>query len=93
MIRVVARVHIDPRDKEDFVANTKDLVKLSRLESGCRFYNLMISKDSNVLAFLEEWESEADLKNHAETEHFKNGIAIIEKYAKKPLDIEVYYEL
>lgn len=48
---------ICPKDKEIWLLIQGIQLSLVACDGDCRFYDLMISQDSNILAFLEEWES------------------------------------
>lgn len=59
-----------------------ELVALSLHDKGCIEYDLLGSlTNSDRLIIYETWASEADLKAHKESEHFRRLVPEIEKYA------------
>jgi len=74
MIRVVA--HFKPKPGK--LAEARDLLLgfcvPTRAEKGCVFYDLHENPyDPEDLAFIEEWDSEADLDAHGESVHIQEG--------------------
>lgn len=91
MVRVVAKMTFD--DTTEFLVRIQDLITKSRQESGCIFYDLMQDVEhKNILCFIEEWESKEALDKHFETPHFKDGIKIVERFARD-INVSVYQPL
>ncbi len=64
-----------------------ELVALSLHDKGCIEYDLLGSLvDSDRLVIYETWSSEADLKNHMESEHFRRLVPAIEQVATLTLE-------
>lgn len=60
----------------------KELVSLSLHDKGCIEYDLLGSlTNTDRLIIYETWESEADLKAHMASEHFRRLVPEIEKVA------------
>ena len=91
MIMVTAKITAKSGDKDKIVSEAQNLIKSSRLESGCISYNLYAgTEDDNNLLMLEQWENPEVLKLHMQTEHFKAFNTCIENILAKEVDITVY---
>lgn len=65
----------------------KELVALSLHDKGCIEYDLLGSlTNSDRLLIYETWETEADLKAHMASEHFRRLVPTIEKVATLTLE-------
>ncbi|MCL2366426.1 MAG: antibiotic biosynthesis monooxygenase [Oscillospiraceae bacterium] len=71
-IRVVAKHNIKPEKRDEFIALMKQLVENTKKEDrGVINYGLYQDvKDPNVIAMLEEWESEEAIDEHLKKQHF-----------------------
>lgn len=68
-----------------FVAT--ELVEKSLQDKGCIGYDLYESTTvDNHLMIVETWESEADLKAHMESAHFKKYVPLLEEIATMTLE-------
>lgn len=66
-----------------FIEAAVELVSLSLRDKGCIDYDLYQSKtNDDRLMIIETWESEEDLKNHSETEHFRCLVPVMRAHAK-----------
>jgi quinol monooxygenase YgiN len=90
-VHVVARF-LAKAGKEDALKTVlTSLVAPSRREIGCYQYDLLINpKDPRDLCFVERWDDDAALDEHAETEHLKNARAQFEGLVEAPPDIRRY---
>jgi len=94
MIAVVAKNFVKEKKLEEFLRLSQELVAETRREEGCIEYLLMRdSERTNVLTFIEKWETVNHLKNHFETPHFKRIIPIFEELVEAEGDITIYEEL
>lgn len=91
MIMVTAKITAKSGEKSNIIAKAQDLIKFSRLDSGCISYNLYASTDDeNFLLMFEQWENLEDLQSHMQTDHFKAfGEATNDILAGK-MDITIY---
>ena len=70
------------------------LIAPSRREIGCYQYDLLRNpEDPCDFSFVERWESEAALEQHAATTHVKNGIAQARELVEGSPDIRRYHIL
>ena len=64
-LKIVARMQAAPGNAEGLVEHMKTLVEETRQEPGCIHYDLYRGiEDSNVLVFVEEWETEGRWQAH-----------------------------
>lgn len=69
MLTIIARPTVDPTQLEKVKAAMLELVKQSRQEEGCLFYELHQDKQqSNRFVFVETWQNKALWKQHMEGE-------------------------
>jgi quinol monooxygenase YgiN len=90
-VHVIARF-LAKAGKEDALKTVlTSLVAPSRREIGCYQYDLLINPgDPRDLCFVERWEDDAALDQHAETEHLKNARTQFEGLVEAPPDIRRY---
>jgi quinol monooxygenase YgiN len=90
-LRVVARI----KAKSDKIEEVRDLLRSlidpTCKEEGCLSYELLHNrKDPTDFTFVEEWENEAALDNHARSDHILAiGAKLREAVAEAP-DIRTY---
>lgn len=84
MIRLnVSVITETEEDRNRFIDAAIELVSLSLRDKGCIDYDLYQSKtNDDRLMIIETWESEEDLKNHSETEHFRRLVPVMRQHAK-----------
>jgi len=75
MMTILATVRAVEGKGDAVKAGLQALVAPSRAEGPCGRYELFATEDPNVLLVLEEWEGQAALDAHMETEHFKAFVA------------------
>lgn len=70
-VRVIARF-VARKGKEDQLrALLQGMLAPTRVEPGCKLYELYESNSTGRFYFYETWESQAALDQHAATPHFK----------------------
>jgi len=63
----------------------------ARLETGCITYELLQNRqDPTDFAFVEEWESEADLHRHAKSDHLQAVNPRLKEITAERTDIRLY---
>ena len=82
-LTVIAIITAKPGCEDKVKAGLQGLVAPTLEEQGCLNYDLHVDNENPaIFAFHENWESEADLDRHLESEHIeafqKQGEAIIE---------------
>lgn len=91
MIKVVAKFTVKEGKIEEFKSYASKLACETRNEVGCISYKMFQDvKDSKILTFIEEWESQEVLKNHMQSVHFKEiGAKLGEAQENEP-DVNIY---
>ena len=92
MIKVVAK-NIVKKDKiEEFITLAEKLVEATnQKDEGCIHYELYRDlNDSQVLTFIEEWESMEVLNKHMAAAHFKEIVPKLGEFKDGPEDVHLY---
>ena len=90
-IRVVARVVSLPDKTEELRSLLIALVASTRRETGCLYYDLLQNQsDPTDFTFVEEWESNAALESHLNSDHIKAAADRFPELLAEDLDIRRY---
>lgn len=91
MIIVEAKIRAKNGNRDKIISKSEDLIKSTRLESGCISYNLYASvEDDDILIMFEKWENMDILNKHMKTEHFKAFGDAIEEFLAENMNINIY---
>ena len=91
---VVARWTAKAGREEELKNVLLTLVAASRRELGCYQYDLLRSNaDSRDFCFVERWENDKALDQHAASEHLKIARAQAEPLKEGPADVRRYHIL
>ena len=92
MVKVVAKHYVQADKVERFIALAKKLVAETQAkDAGCIHYDLLQDRsNSQVFAFIEEWESQALLDRHMQAGHFKEIVPQLGEFAEKEGTIDTY---
>ena len=94
MIKIVAENYIKEEYREEFLKITKELIILSREESGNISYHLYHDiHDESHFTFIEEWKNQEAIDLHNQTKHFTTIVPQIKSFASKPSRAIKYKEL
>lgn len=94
MIKIVAENYIKEEHQEEFLKLTKELIQLSREESGNISYHLYQDiHDQSHFTFIEEWKSQEAIDLHNQTKHFTTIVPQIKSFASKPSRAIKYKEV
>lgn len=94
MIKIVAENYIKEEYREEFLKITKELIILSREESGNISYHLYQDiHDESHFTFIEEWKNQEAIDFHNQTKHFTTIVPQIKSFASKPSRAIKYKEL
>jgi quinol monooxygenase YgiN len=91
MIVVVGRVISDAEKREELIRVGQTVAAASRREAGCISYRLY--EDTEVedeFVFVEEWESDAALKEHFTTPHIADFMGAIPATLVSPPDVKFH---
>ena len=91
MIILNAKITVKTGKREEVILKMENLIKSTRLESGCISYDLFSSTDDDsVLMVFEQWESKEALDSHTQTDHFIAFGKTIKDYLAKEMEIDTY---
>jgi quinol monooxygenase YgiN len=84
MVRLsVALSASSPRSVQDLLEAFRFLMTATRLETGCRECAAWADPDSTV-HYLEEWETEADMRRRVRSHRFTSLLAVVESVREAP---------
>ena len=66
---------------------------IHHLKNGRKYELFEDTNQQDVLTFIEEWESQEDLKNHSNSAHFTRIVPKLGEFTSKPMEISVYKKL
>lgn len=90
-VHVIARFLAKAGKEDALRAVLTGLIAPSRREIGCYQYDLLVNPaDARDFCFVERWDDDAALDQHAETEHLKHARAQFEGLVEAPPDIRRY---
>src|SRR5688572_11201924 len=93
-VYVVARYVAKAGKEEDLKAILMTLIAPSRREIGCYQYDLLRNPtDSRDFCFVERWDTEKALDEHAASAHLKTARAQVEGLVEVPPDVRRYHIL
>jgi quinol monooxygenase YgiN len=88
-VRVIAR-SVARKGKEDQLrALLQGMLAPTRIEPGCKLYELYESDSKGRFYFYERWGSEAVLDQHVATPHFKHLEQTIGELVEEPLEVNI----
>jgi quinol monooxygenase YgiN len=91
MIVVVGRVRTDPERRAELIEIGQRVAVASRQETGCINYAVhQDTEDENVFVFVEEWRSEAALREHFATPHIAQFMAAIPQVIVSEPDVRFH---
>jgi quinol monooxygenase YgiN len=91
MIVVVGRVQTDANRREELIRVGQTVAAASRQEPGCTSYRLYEDTErENEFVFVEEWESEAALRQHFASPHVALFLDAIRATIIAPPDVKFH---
>jgi quinol monooxygenase YgiN len=91
----MAEVHVIARSvawegREDELRKLlQGMLTPTRIESGCKLYELYESDSTGRFYFYEIWESQDALDQHAASPHFKHLELAVRELVKEPLEVNI----
>lgn len=92
-VRVIARAVAKEGKEEELKALLRRMVKPTRAENGCRYYEFFESSNLGIFYFNELWESVEALGAHTASSHFNEIFAKAKELFKEPLEVNVLQEI
>ena len=92
-VHVVARFHARPGKEQALKAVLTALVPPTRRELACYQYDLLENPtDARDFCFVERWDSQKAVDQHAASEHVRKALADVEGLVETPPDIRRYVQ-
>lgn len=91
MIAISAKITVDPHSADAYVDAARQIIPLSRAETGCNHYAFGRDIDHpNIVWITEEWTSEEALREHLATPHIVAFLARTEALKLLAVDVKKY---
>jgi quinol monooxygenase YgiN len=88
-VRVIARSMARKGKEDQLRMLLQGMLAPTRIEPGCKLYELYESDSRGRFYFYERWESQASLDQHAGTPHFKHMERTIGELVEEPLEVNI----
>ncbi|HEY1984895.1 MAG TPA: putative quinol monooxygenase [Terracidiphilus sp.] len=92
-VRLIVRIVAQDGKADEVKGFFRRMVRPTRAERGCRYYELFESNLPGLLFLHELWNSKEDLDAHRETSHFKELIPAATKLMKEPMEVNFLSEI
>jgi quinol monooxygenase YgiN len=92
-VRVIARAVARKGNEDQVKALLQTMLAPTRAESGCTLYELYESGERGRFYFYELWESQAALKQHAASPHYKHLELAVEGLLEEPFEVNILTEV
>ena len=85
MISALLTIPVSGKSKDEVVRLLRSLIEPTRVETGCITCRLYCElNDTNVLTWVEEWETRADLDRHLRSSRFTQILAALDMADTQP---------
>ena len=92
-VRVIARAVARKGNEDRVKALLQSMLAPTRAESGCKLYELYESGERGRFYFYELWESQAALKEHAASPHYKHLELTVGDLLEEPFEVNILKEV
>jgi quinol monooxygenase YgiN len=88
MIVLLAKSTLQEGKQQDFIAVAEKLVKATREEPGCLYYDLVQDdSEDKVFYFVEKYQDEAAVEAHKNSEHFQTFVPMMNAFREGPSEV------
>ena len=88
MIVLLAKSVLLDGKQQDFISVAEKLVKATREEPGCLYYDLVQdASDDKVFCFVEKYQDEAAVEAHKNSEHFQTFVPMMNAFREGPSEV------
>jgi len=88
MIVLLAKSRLLEDKQQEFISVAEKLVKATREESGCVYYDLVQdAADEKVFYFVEKYRDEAALEAHKASAHFQTYVPMMNALREGPSEV------
>jgi quinol monooxygenase YgiN len=93
-VRVIARAMAREGKAAELKAQLVKMVKPTRAEAGCKYYELFESNIPGLFYYNELWQSQAHLDAHAASKHFTEILGKgVKELLREPLEVSFLQEV
>jgi quinol monooxygenase YgiN len=92
-VRVIARAVARAGKADQLKALLQGMLAPTRVEPGCRLYELYESGEPGRLYFYELWESQAALEQHAASPHYQHLELVVGDLLEEPFEVNMLKEV
>ena len=92
-VRIIARAEAREGKADELRSLMRQMLKPTRSEHGCRFYEMFESNVPGVFFVNELWESQADLDAHMKSKHMTEAFAKMQDLVKGAPQIHLLTEV
>jgi quinol monooxygenase YgiN len=92
-VRLIARAAAREGKAEELKALLAGMVKPTRAEAGCKFYEFFASNEPGVFYFNELWQSREHLKAHEASMHFVEILGKAKDLTDGPMRVDFLTEV
>jgi len=93
MVKVVAHVTARSGHEQQLERILRGLLRPTRAEHGCIFYDLHVGADPQIYTFIEAWETDDDLDMHLASDHILEALEAIKPHVVGAPDIRRYVRI
>ncbi|RFU60167.1 putative quinol monooxygenase [Bacillus sp. V59.32b] len=91
MIIIHAFLKVDPKRRNEFLEQAKQVTAPSQAETGNISYQFYEDPEQpNNFVFLEKWKDQTAIDEHEETSHYKNFANDVQRVLLEPVHVELY---
>ena len=88
MIVLLAKSTLLDGKQQEFITVAEKLVKATREEAGCIYYDLVQDvADENVFCFVEKYQDEAAVEAHKASVHFRTYVPMMNELREGPPEV------
>ncbi len=92
-VRLIVRIVAKEGKTEELKVLLRRLLRPSRAERGCRYYELFESNNAGLFFFHELWNSQEELDAHIASKHFTEIYPAASALMKEPMEVNVVSEI
>jgi quinol monooxygenase YgiN len=92
-VRLIVRMVAKDGKVDELKGLMRRMIRPTRAERGCRYYELFESNQAGLLFLHELWNSKEELDAHMETSHFKELIPAATALMKQPMEVNFLQEI
>jgi quinol monooxygenase YgiN len=92
-VRLIVRIEAKEGNAEELKVLLRRMIRPTRAERGCRYYELFESNKAGLFYFHELWNSQEELDAHIASKHFTETYPAASALMKEPMEVTVLREI